>query len=243
MVVFLPKESMALVDSDMSDEELGMTQLTLEPRHAIFEKPEDEKRQHLKALFLKGFVNGKPITRILVDGGAAVNLMPYTMLRKIGKSDEDLTQTDKMLVDFEGNVSPAQGAICVELTLSSKTLPTTFFVIKGRGSYNLLLGQDWIHANCCIPSTMHQCIIKWIRDLMEVVQGETFLIVAATEAQGWTYDRVSCISGKAWDTKYPKVSDFVLKPVQAVSSDDKIQWINSLKMKGSLGMCLHWSMN
>jgi hypothetical protein len=98
--------------------------------------------QHLKALFLKGFVNGKPITRMVVDGGAVVNLMPYTMLRKIGKSDEDLTQTDMMLMDFEGNVSPAQGAICVDLIIGSKTLPIVFFVIKERGSYNLLLGRD-----------------------------------------------------------------------------------------------------
>jgi hypothetical protein len=63
--------------------------LTLEPTQAIFEKPEDEKRQHLKALFLKWFVNRKTVTRMLLDGGAAVNLMPYTLLRKIGKSDED----------------------------------------------------------------------------------------------------------------------------------------------------------
>jgi hypothetical protein len=108
MVVFLPKEVMALVDSDVSDEELDMAQLTLEPKQAIFDKPEDGKRQHLKALFLKGYVNGKPVTRMLVDGGAAFNLMPDTMLRKIGKSDEDLTQTNMMLVDFEGNASPAQ---------------------------------------------------------------------------------------------------------------------------------------
>jgi hypothetical protein len=108
MVVFLPKEVMALVDSDVSDEKLDMAQLTLEPKQAIFDKPEDGKRQHLKALFLKGYVNGKPVTRMLVDGGAAFNLMPDTMLRKIGKSDEDLTQTNMMLVDFEGNASPAQ---------------------------------------------------------------------------------------------------------------------------------------
>jgi hypothetical protein len=57
---------------------------------------------------------------------------------------------------------------------------------------------------------------------VEVVQGETSLTVAATEAQGWTYDRVGCISGKTWDTKYLKVSDFGLNPVQAVGSDDKI---------------------
>jgi hypothetical protein len=138
----------------------------------------------------------KDNTRRLVDGGAAVNLMPYTMLRKIGKSNKDLTQTDMMLVDFEGNVSPAQGATCVELTIGSKTLPTTFFVIKERGSYNLLLGQDWIHANCCIPSTMHHPMDR-------------------------RFSRVSCISGKAWDTEYLKVSDFGLKPVQAVGSDDE----------------------
>jgi hypothetical protein len=155
---------MASVDLDVFDEEHGMAQLTLEPTQAIFEKLEDEKRQHLKALILKGFVNGKPITRMLVDGGAAVNLMPYTMLCKIGKFDEDLIQTDMMLVDFEGNVSLAQGAICVELTIG----------------------------------------------------------MAANEAQGWTYDQVSCISGKAWDTKYLKVSDFGLQPVQAVGSDNKI---------------------
>jgi predicted aspartyl protease len=159
MVVFLPKEFMALVDSVVFDEEHGMAQFTLEPNQAIFEKQEDGKRQHLKALFLKGYVNGKPVTRMLVDGGAAVNLMSYTMLRKIGKSDEVMNKTDMMLVDFEGNVSLAQAAICVDLTIGTKTLSTAFFVIKGRGSYNLLLGQDWIHANCCIPSTMHQCII------------------------------------------------------------------------------------
>jgi hypothetical protein len=57
-------------------------------------------------LFLRGFVNGKPVTGMLVDEEAVVNLMPYTLLRKIGKLDEDLTQTYMMLVDFEGNVSP-----------------------------------------------------------------------------------------------------------------------------------------
>ena len=46
-----------------------------------------------------------------------------------------------MLMDFEGVVSPALGALCVDLTIGSKTLPTTFFVINGKGSYSLLLGR------------------------------------------------------------------------------------------------------
>jgi hypothetical protein len=81
MVVFLPKEFMALVDSDVPNEEVGMAQLTLEPKQAIFEKLEDGKRQHLKTLFRKGYVNGRPVNRMLVDGGEAVNLMSYTMLQ------------------------------------------------------------------------------------------------------------------------------------------------------------------
>jgi hypothetical protein len=68
---------------------------------------------------------------MFVDGESAVNLMPYTMLCKIGKFDEHLTQTDIMLVDFEGNVSSTQGVICVELTIGSKTFQLLSLSLKG----------------------------------------------------------------------------------------------------------------
>ena len=82
------------------------------------------------------------MSKMLVDGGASVNLMPYTTFRKLGKGPEDLMETDMMLKDFEGNTSKTRGAINVELTIGSKTLLTTFFVIDGKGSYSLLLGRD-----------------------------------------------------------------------------------------------------
>jgi len=141
------------------DEEVNLpgqiAQLAPDPMTAMFEKPFDDERQHLKALFVKGRVDGQSMSKILIDGGAAINIMLYAVYQKLGRGDHDLTKTDMMLKDFEGNVSLVKGAICVELTFCSKTLPTTFFVISGNGAYNLLLGRDWIHANCCIPSTMH----------------------------------------------------------------------------------------
>jgi len=149
---------------------------------AIFEKPTDNERQHLKALFIKGRVDRQSMTKILVNGGAAINIMPYAVYRKLGKGDQDLTRTDMMLKDFEGNVSPVKGAICVELTISSKTLLTTFFVISGKGAYNLLLGRDWIHASCCIPSTMHQCLVQWVGDKIEIVLGDSSYVIASAEA-------------------------------------------------------------
>ena len=104
---------------------------------------------------MKVFVDGKPMNKMLVDGGASVNLMPYTTFCKLGKGLGDLIETDMMLKDFGGNVSKTQGAMNVELTIRSKTLLTMFFIIDGKGSYSLLLGRDWIHANCCVPSTMY----------------------------------------------------------------------------------------
>jgi hypothetical protein len=67
--------------------------------------------------------------------------MPYTNFRKLGKRLEDLIETDMMLKDFGGNASETRGAINVELTIGSKTLLATFFVIYGKGSYSLLLGR------------------------------------------------------------------------------------------------------
>jgi len=180
MVFMLPMEFLA---PSSDDEELEffkqIAQLALDPMTAIFEKPADNERQHLKALFVKGRVDGQRMTKILIDGGAAINIMPYAIYRKLGKGDQDLTKTDMMLKDFEGNISSVKGAICVELTIDSKTLLTTFFVISGKGAYNLLLGRDWIHANCCIPSTMHQCLVQWVGDKIEIVPRDSSYVIAS----------------------------------------------------------------
>ena len=90
----------------------------------------------MKALYVKGLVDGKPMYKMLVDGGASINLMPYTTFHKLDKGPGDLIETDMMLKDFRGNASKTQGAMNVELTIGSKTLLTTFFVIDGKGSYS-----------------------------------------------------------------------------------------------------------
>ena len=80
-------------DFDESEYEEMTTQLIL-IQQAIFDKP--VKHRHLKALYVKGFVDGKPMSKTLVDGGASVNLMPYTTFRKLGKGTGDLIDTDMM---------------------------------------------------------------------------------------------------------------------------------------------------
>jgi hypothetical protein len=135
----------------------------------IFEKPREKNYKHLKALYLKGYINGYPVNKMLVDTSAAVNIIPYSVLRQLGRSAEDLIKTNITLSDFNGQASEAQGVLNVDLTVGSKTVPTSFFIVSSKSTYTVLLGRDWIHANCCIPSTMHQCLIQWDGDKVEVV--------------------------------------------------------------------------
>ena len=107
--------------------------------------------------------------------------MPYTTFCKLGKGPGDLIKTNMTLKHFGGNASKTKEAINVELTIGSKTLLTTFFVIDGKGSYSLLLGHDWIHANCCVPSTMHQCLIQWHGDNVELVHANDSISIATTD--------------------------------------------------------------
>jgi len=49
------------------------------------------------------------MTKVLVDGGAVVNIMPYATYQKLELGEDNLIQTDMMLKDFEGAVSRAWG--------------------------------------------------------------------------------------------------------------------------------------
>jgi hypothetical protein len=149
MVCFLPNEFMApanqivqeevLPDMDEAEHFELMAQLVL-AKQATFHKP--AKNQHMRPLYLRGYINGKPLTKMFVDGGAAVNVMPYTTFRKLGMVPGDLTPTSVVLNDFAGNPSDTKGCVHVDLMIGSKTLLTTFFVIEGKGAYSLLLRRD-----------------------------------------------------------------------------------------------------
>jgi hypothetical protein len=200
-----------------SDDDVAIAQWIYQVQSATFEKL--ERYLDLKALYLKGFIDGKPMTKMLVDGGAAVNLMPYITFKKLSKKPEDLCSIDMRLTDFSGKASMTKGAICVELTIGSKSLPNTFFVIDAKGSYIILLGRDWIHANCCTPSTMHQSLIQWIGDTVEVVPGDSSVSVAYVSLDEWNFEGVEYFSRKIHEEEdIIKVFDDDQQPIQAIGS-------------------------
>jgi hypothetical protein len=171
------------VDGSVPTEE-DLSHLDFGPKDAIFQKPKDIDK-HLK-----------PISLMLVDGGAIVNLMMYSLLKKLRGSDEELIKTN-MTVSGVGGGDPmgAKGVISMELTIGSKTLSTAFFVAETQGNFSLILGRDWIHAYKCVPSTLHQMLIQWVDDEVEVVHGDNSACVAVADSHSiGINDDVKCLS-------------------------------------------------
>jgi hypothetical protein len=149
----------------------------------------------VKALFLKGYINDHPVNKMLVDTGAAINIMSYSVLRWLGRSTEDLIKTNVTLSDFNGQASEAQGVLNMDLTVGSKTVLTSFFIVSSKSRYIVLLGRDWIHANCGIPSMMHQCLIQWDGDEVEVVHADNSIKISLAALSVWDTEDQEPISG------------------------------------------------
>jgi hypothetical protein len=151
----------------------------------------------MKPLFIRGHLDGTPVEHMLVDGGASINILPLSLLMKLSHIKGDLKHTNLSLSGFVGDPKEAKGIICKELMAGSKTVPTTFFVVDVKGCYNVLLRRDWIHANGCVSSTLHQYVIQWIGDAVEVVQADEDVCIAVTESQvDIQGGKMKCLTGR-----------------------------------------------
>jgi hypothetical protein len=160
MIFMIPAE-LCVPTEDVADLALGA-------ERAVFRKPKNPSA-HMKPLFIRRHLGGMPVGHVLVDGGASINILSLSLFKKLGH--------------IEGDPTEAKGIICKELMVGSKIVPMAFFVVDIKGHYNVLLGGDWIHATECVPSTLHQCVTKWIGDEVEVVQAEEDVCITMTESQ------------------------------------------------------------
>jgi hypothetical protein len=162
-----------------------VAELTLGAGRAVFERPENPG------------AHTKPIGHMLMDGGASVNILPLSLFKKLGHIESDLKCTNLSLSGFVGDPTEDKGIIYKELTVGSKTVPTAFFMVDVKGRYNMLLGRDWIHANECVSSTLHQCVIQWVGDEVEVIQADEDVCIAVIVSQVNNQGgKMKCLTGR-----------------------------------------------
>lgn len=66
-------------------------------------------KSHMKPLFIRAKVKYMMVNKILVDGGAVMNIMPHFLLKKIGKYDTDVRPYNMVLSNYEGENRPNNG--------------------------------------------------------------------------------------------------------------------------------------
>ncbi|XP_073049441.1 uncharacterized protein [Primulina eburnea] len=161
------------------------------PKQVILEKPTPAMTKHIRPLYIKAHLNGKPVSRVLIDNGSAVNVLPVRMLKRLGKNEEDLILSEVSVAAFTGKTTKTIGVFPADVTVGSMSSLCAFFVVNSSANFQALLGRDWIHANQCIPSSMHQLLLFWKGDDVEVVEadGQPFQTSAsAVEARYYNGD-------------------------------------------------------
>ncbi|GAV75293.1 hypothetical protein CFOL_v3_18772 [Cephalotus follicularis] len=95
----------------------------------ILNKPEEIMTMHIRPLYVQGFIDDRSVSRMLVDNGTAINILPYSMIRPLRKSAADLISTEVTISNFARGITQERGVLAVELTIERKTTMTPFFVV------------------------------------------------------------------------------------------------------------------
>ncbi|RYQ88931.1 hypothetical protein Ahy_B09g095833 [Arachis hypogaea] len=145
---------------------------------------------HLHHLHIVAVVNGYKINKVLIDGGAAISLLPERMLGKVGKHVSELVPTNIAVTNFSGDSTTAIGLVTLIVKVGSSERHSVFVVVPSKASYNVLLGRDWIHGVSAVPSTVHQSVLLWTEEgKPEIVKADLSLHVEQMHANFRIYNR------------------------------------------------------
>ena len=120
-----------------------------------FPKPLEDLTWHLKPLYIKALINGKPINQVFIDGGAILNVMLVITLKKLGKNKSNLISTNMKMKNFTGDVMATIRVLAVDITMRPKAFNFIIFVVDAKLSYSILLSRDWIHFYQSVLATLH----------------------------------------------------------------------------------------
>jgi hypothetical protein len=73
-----------------------------------------------------------------------VTTMDHSEALKERITDEEVSE--ELMVDYEASLE------CLGMEINVITFSADYDIID---NYNVILGRDWIHANQCVPSTLH----------------------------------------------------------------------------------------
>ncbi|KAG5533022.1 hypothetical protein RHGRI_027308 [Rhododendron griersonianum] len=120
----------------------------------VLRSPDDASTRHLKPLYVKVHMNGQPISKVLVDNGAVVNILPSRMMKLLNKTSNDLIPTEVTVGNFAGGCSCRDSQICFNfrksfISLSSCIVSKIARMLRGVRRYVFgCVSDSWRLVKC-----------------------------------------------------------------------------------------------
>ncbi|PKI61574.1 hypothetical protein CRG98_018070 [Punica granatum] len=138
-----PKSSLckAEIVSPSNARGVGMNLATHEEKPELLKSRVPEVTSwHFRPPFITVHMFGVPVSKVMVDNDAVVNVMPTSTMTKLNRTKEDLVKKGVMIMDFKGVMTNARVVLSVDIQVSSTVITSTFIVVDASASYNALLG-------------------------------------------------------------------------------------------------------
>lgn len=114
-----------------------------------------EGKTHNKALHISIKCVDTIMSRVLVDPGSSLYVLPKNSLTKL-IIEGLLMKPSKLVVKaFYGSLRIMVGGVDLPIKVEPYTFFTTFFVMDMFSAYSCLLGHPWIHSAGTVTSTLH----------------------------------------------------------------------------------------
>ncbi|MQM18391.1 hypothetical protein Taro_051379 [Colocasia esculenta] len=115
---------------------------------------------HDDAPVIHADVDGYTVHRILVDNGAAPDVLFYNCFLKMTNLSTEIKPVATPLFGFSGTPVTAEGSIRLKVTLGTRpqhvTVEVDFLIVKVKSAYNAIFGRGLLGKLGGVPSTCHQ---------------------------------------------------------------------------------------
>ncbi|RDX84728.1 hypothetical protein CR513_34179, partial [Mucuna pruriens] len=177
----------AHVDKNISVEKLeGIVGHIIVNNYATFSDAEIpvEGRGHSRALNILVKCLNHLLTKVLVDNGSLLNVLPKAMLDKLPYDKNKIRSSSTIVRAFDESRREVGGEIKIPIQVEPFEFQIHFQVMDIKPAYNCLFGRPWIHAASVVPSSVHQKLKFIIGDKLVIISREKDLMVACPKSAG-----------------------------------------------------------
>lgn len=137
---------------------------------------------HNKALHISIECVDTVLSRVLVDTGSSLNVLPKNSLSKLTIEGLVMKPSSLIVRAFDRSRRTMIGEVDLPMEIWPHIFFITFYVMDIYLVYNCLLGHPWIHSAGSITSTLHQRLKFMIGSKLVVVEGEEDIMVSHLES-------------------------------------------------------------